>query len=119
MKTKSSKTKSDSLDGWKFAKTLKDMPSESGRYLIMNQLGSFFVGIWDAHDRKLHTQCMGAEYQWKGNGRGMPSQVRKTTGDVKMAQWDWKTSGRVYWKDVGDLDFYRIWQRCGREETNG
>lgn len=104
---------------WKFAKTLKDMPSKSGRYLIMNQLGSFFVGIWDARGRKLHTQCMGAEFRWKGNGRGMPSQVRMTTGDVRMAQWDWKTSGRVYWKDVGDLDFYRIWQRAGKEETNG
>lgn len=95
---------SDGLDGWTFAKNLKEMPSKSGRYLIMNQLGSFFVGCWDAHERRLYTQCMGYSED--------ESRLRTTSGDVKMARWDWKTSGRVYWKDVGDLNFYRIWQRA-------
>lgn len=94
------------MSGWKFAKNIKEMPSESGRYLIMNQLGSFFVGLWDAHKRVLHTQCMGCSFN--------DADVRVTTGDVKMARWNWKTSGRVFWRDVGKLDFYHIWQACGR-----
>ena len=93
---------------WTYAKNLKAMPKKSGRYLLMNELGSFFIGIWEASDHKLYIQCMNTECKWKSNKHGMSSQVRMTTGNIRMAGWDWKTSGHVYWADIGKLDFYKI-----------
>lgn len=93
---------------WTYAKNLNDMPKKSGRYLLMTEFGSFFIGIWEASNRKLYTQCIDSEYKWKNNKRGMPSQVRMTTGNINMAGWDWKTSGHVYWADIGELNFHKI-----------
>ena len=93
---------------WTYAKNLKAMPKKSGRYLLMTELGSFFIGIWEASNRKLYIQCMDSEYKLKSRGRSMPSEVRMTTGDIRIAGWDWKTSGHVYLADIGELNFYKI-----------
>lgn len=90
---------------WTYAKNLKAMPSKSGKYLFMTDLGTFFVGHWDTHERKLYTQCLCFDNKWDEH---RSSEVRKTTGDVRMARWDWKTSGHVYWADIGELDYYKI-----------
>ena len=86
---------------WKFAKTLKDMPSESGRYLFMTQTGSFFVGLWDARERSLHTQAIGYEYDDKDR--------RVTNGQVYMARWSFRDNGHVFWSEPDEpLDFSRV-----------
>ena len=89
---------------WKFAKTLKEMPSKSGRYLFMNQLGTFFVGTWDARTRGLYTQTIG--FRCDGNDR------RITDGRIYMARWSFRDNGHVFWRETAEpLNFYRIWQR--------
>lgn len=96
---------------WKYAKTLKAMPRESGRYLFMNELGSFFVGVWDTHERKLYTQCFMFDEE--------DSQTRTTTGNVRMARWDFKRSGHVYWAKPGvSVDSYQVWQQCRVSEID-
>ena len=95
---------------WKYAKNLKQMPNEWGRYLFMNELGTFFVGVWSPHERKLYVQCTKFEED--------DTQTRRTTGEIYMAQWDFKRSGHVYWaKPDVSMDFYRIWQRCRPSES--
>ena len=97
---------------WKFAKTLKDMPSKSGRYLFMTQVGTFFVGVWDAGERSLHTQAIGYRYDDKDR--------RVTNGQIYMARWSFRDNGHVFWREPDEpLDFYRIWQCAMKEETNG
>ena len=93
--------------GWTYAKTLRQMPRQSGRYLLMNELGTFFFGYWDSSERTLYTQCVGCREDDRGR--------RRTSGDVKMASWDWKASGRVFWKDVGEPSFYEVHRRCPTE----
>jgi len=93
---------------WKFAKTLKDMPSKSGRYLFMTQVGTFFVGNWDAHERQLCTQTIGFHHDDKDR--------RVTNGEIYMARWSFKNNGHVFWREPDEpLDFYRIWQRAMRD----
>lgn len=91
--------------GWTYAKTLKQMPRQSGRYLLMNGLGTFFFGYWDSHERSLYTQCVGCVELGTG--------LRRTNGVVQMAKWDWRANGRVFWKDVGEPTFYEVYRRGG------
>lgn len=90
--------------GWKYARTLKDMPRQTGRYLFVNELGTFFFGHWDANERKLYTQCIGYSED---------AGVRRTNGQVHLASWDWKSNGHVFWKDVGEISFYEVFRRAG------
>lgn len=102
--------KTDPLDSWNYAGNRGEMPSKSGSYLFMDGLGNFFVGAWDARKRSLHTRSMGCSED--------KSRRRSTTGDVKTARWSWKASGPVYWRDVGGLDAYRVWQRVSAKKAD-
>ena len=94
---------------WKYAKNLKEMPTGQGRYLFMTEVGTIFVGLWCPHERRLYVQCV--KFDEDGDG------VRSTNGEIYMARWDFRRSGRVYWAKPGvDMDFYGIWRKCRSSE---
>lgn len=90
---------------WTYAKRMADMPKKRGRYLFMNCLGMFFVGLWETKPRELNVVHPIAE---------MVNGVRTTTGRNVMSRWDFKKNGHVFWtKPTACLDFYKICRRCG------
>ena len=95
------------MSKWKYAKTLKDMPHKSGKYLFMTGLGVFFVGKWDAHDRALRVHSFEIKTLCSG--------IRRLTGNAYLARWNFKAfDGHVFWKDIGDLDYLKVY-----DEGNG